>query len=713
MLDEDSPYPEVRASVSNIDDPSMPVLTFRSWFLGIFLSLAGVGGNVYFNYRYPAPAIYPMVLLLVAHPLGKFMAYSLPIESWWLRIPGWLWEINLNPGPFNIKEHVIIYMMTNASVAPAYALNPTVVAEKYYGIQLGLGFNFLIVIGTQCIGLGIAGMCRRFLVWPASLIWPQNLVACTLLNTLHAEDDEPSSRGGITRHQMFMWGVVGAFVWSWFPSYIFQALSVFSWVCWWKPNNVVINQLFGVYSGLGMGVLSFDWNQIAFIGSPMMVPWWAVVQIFIGFVTIYWLVLPLLYYNDVWHFASFPMMANSPFDRFGAEYNISRVINTADHTFNQTAYDGYSPLYLPANYAMTYLLAFTLTTCIITHTLLYHGKDLMNGLKRMKMEEDDIHAKLMRYYPEVPDWWYGSIFFGSLILGLITLAAFNTGVPLWGLIVAILVPVIYIVPVGFVYAFTAQSVSTNLISESLAGLLFPGRPLTNMIFKAYATQTQIVGQYIVQDLKLGHYIKIPPRATFMAQGVAVFITAVAQVGIQHALFLGVKDICAPNQSAHLTCPHTQVFYSASVIWGLIGPTRQFGAHALYKPELYALAFGAVLPIPLWLWQKRYPRSILSDVSTPVILTGPSAIPPALGINYSSWFAVAVIFQYFVRRKNFRWWSKFNYILSSAMDSGTSIGAIVIFLTLQLPKGGNLAINWWGNNVFLNSTSFLPCVTSWA
>ena len=41
LQDEDSPYPEVRASVSNIDDPDMPTLTVRMWLVGLVLSLAG------------------------------------------------------------------------------------------------------------------------------------------------------------------------------------------------------------------------------------------------------------------------------------------------------------------------------------------------------------------------------------------------------------------------------------------------------------------------------------------------------------------------------------------------------------------------------------------------------------------------------------------------------------------------------------------------
>jgi hypothetical protein len=90
------------------------------------------------------------------------------------------------------------------------------------------------------------------------------------------------------------------------------------------------------------------------------------------------------------------------------------------------------------------------------------------------------------------------------------------------------------------------------------------------------------------------------------------------------------------------------------------------------------------------------------VSVPVLLNGVSSIPPATGINYSSWFAVGMVFQYIIRKKNFAWWSKFNYVLSSALDSGTVIAVLVIFFALQFPAGGSLQVNWWGNTVFQNS-----------
>ena len=41
--------------------------------------------------------------------------------------------------------------------------------------------------------------------------------------------------------------------------YLFTALSACLYICWIKPQDVVINQLFDVSGGLGMGILTFDW----------------------------------------------------------------------------------------------------------------------------------------------------------------------------------------------------------------------------------------------------------------------------------------------------------------------------------------------------------------------------------------------------------------------------------------------------------------------
>jgi OPT family oligopeptide transporter len=760
--EEDSPFPEVRASVSNIDDPEMPAMTFRMWVVGLSLCMISAAANVFFNFRSPAPSVVPNALLLISYPMGKLLSFILPIKTYRIPLPRWprppppldpisplppppppSFSFSLNPGPWNIKEHALVYIMANVAIGSPYAINAIVVSQVYYDIEWGYWFSLVLVLATQLTGFGLAGVCRRFLVWPASMVWPQNLVACTLLNTLHAEEDldadddaeaqtsaqpplvapsttklpvflsklsfsstpsAPRRHRPLTRYRWFLLLALFNFLFFFLPGFIFQALSIFSFICWAAPKNVVVNQLFGVYSGLGMSVLTADWTEISWIGSPLMVPWWAQVHIFGGFVAFFWVLTPILYYTNSWDLSYFPIADDQPYDRFGRPYNVSRVLTKQD-LFNETAYNDYSPLYLPATYAVCYLIAFALSTCVITHTLLYHGKALLAGIKKIRVESDDIHAKLMRSYPEVPEWWYLLSILVFFSLAIVAVEIWHSGVPIWALLLAMLLPVIYILPSGFIFAMTGQGISLNIIAQIIPGTLLPGNPMANMVFKAYSVQTLAEATSFVQDLKLGHYIKIPPRATFTVQLISTVIAAFVQVGVKQWIFANVPDICQPEQRSQLTCPHNQVFYTASAVWGLIGPTRQFGAGSIYHPHLYALIIGVFLPVPFWLYQRRYPNSWVRYVSTPVILTGVSAIPPATGINYSSWFAVGFIFQYLIRKRNFAWWAKFNYVTSAALDCGTVISLLIIFFTLQFPKGGSIVLNWWGNTVFENTADF--------
>jgi hypothetical protein len=48
-----------------------------------------------------------------------------------------------------------------------------------------------------------------------------------------------------------------------------------------------------------MGILTFDWTQITWIGSPLYTPWWAAVNYGIGFVICFWILVPIIYYCNV------------------------------------------------------------------------------------------------------------------------------------------------------------------------------------------------------------------------------------------------------------------------------------------------------------------------------------------------------------------------------------------------------------------------------
>jgi hypothetical protein len=86
---------------------------------------------------------------------------------------------------------------------------------------------------------------------------------------------------------------------------------------------------------------------------------------------------------------------------------------------------------------------------------------------------------------------------------------------------------------------------------------------------------------------------------------------------------------------------------------------------------------------------------------PVFFSGVAALPPASGINFSSWGLTGFIFNFVIRRRHFRWWMQYNYIVSAALDAGMALGVVFVFFTLQLPKGG-INLNWWGNTVWQNT-----------
>ncbi|KAF8975589.1 hypothetical protein BGZ46_009001, partial [Entomortierella lignicola] len=114
--EENSPIPEVAAIVSNKDDPTLPCLTFRFWVMGVFFTVLLAFVNQFFFFRTNPLTLSAMVIQLIAYPIGKFMARVLPSGI-------------LNPGPFNIKEHVLITMAANCAGGTAYAVDITIIQK--------------------------------------------------------------------------------------------------------------------------------------------------------------------------------------------------------------------------------------------------------------------------------------------------------------------------------------------------------------------------------------------------------------------------------------------------------------------------------------------------------------------------------------------------------------------------------------------------------
>ena len=104
----------------------------------------------------------------------------------------------LNPGPFNVKEHVLIALTANCAGGTAYAVDIIVIQSVFYKEDFGFLANFLLILTTQMLGYGMAGVLRRYLVYPAAMIWPANLVQVALFNTLHQDEDLAPVSGPVT-----------------------------------------------------------------------------------------------------------------------------------------------------------------------------------------------------------------------------------------------------------------------------------------------------------------------------------------------------------------------------------------------------------------------------------------------------------------------------------------------------------------------------------
>ncbi|KIP02879.1 hypothetical protein PHLGIDRAFT_130482 [Phlebiopsis gigantea 11061_1 CR5-6] len=699
-LEDESPYPEVRSAVANTDDPDMPAGTLRAWMLGLLWAIVIPGVNQFYFFRFPNVTVGPLVAQLLTFPLGRLVARFFPA----VRIFGH----SLNPGPFTIKEHVVVTIMAGVGASSAYATDIIAVQRFYYNEVWNFGYQFMVVMSTQLIGFSIGGIAKRFLVSPPSMIWPSNLVYCALFNTLHSQwYVNYGKRGGLSRERFFVIAFTASAVWYIVPGYLFTALSFFSWVCWIKPHNAVINQLFGYQSGLGMSLITFDWSQIAFIGSPLATPWWAEGNVVFGFVFFFWLIVPLLYYTNVWDSQYMPMLSRSAYDNRGGVFNVSRVLTGS--TFDLEKYQNYSPLYLPAGFVISYALSFASVTATIVHVFLYYRKQIMIQARRSLAEQPDIHARLMSQYPQVPDWWYLCIFGFMFAFGIIAIEVWPTQMPVWAFVLALAVAFVYTVPIGIIQAVTNQQIGLNVIAEVIVGYVLPGQPLAMMLFKTWGYITMSQALVFTSDMKLGHYMKIPPRTMFWCQVVATVLAGIVQLGVQSWMFENIPDMCARDQKDHFTCASTEVFFTASVIWGVVGPKLLFSPGQLYGFLRFFFLFGAVAPLIPYLIIKRYPNSHFRYVHIPIIVNGTGWIPPASALNYVPWGIVGFVSQYVVRRRHFGWWSKYNYILSAALDAGTAIGTILVFFCLQYPANGTIGQHsvqsWWGNTVWTNTLDY--------
>ncbi|KAL8887650.1 MAG: hypothetical protein Q9215_004811 [Flavoplaca cf. flavocitrina] len=756
---DNSRYPQVRASVSAKDDSTVSISTPRMWILSLLCVLLGSGSNLFFSLRYPGVFITPVIALVVVHPLGLawdrlFKRDDDPIETFECgmlikpslhedtavpksisnRLRRWLGQ-----GRWNEKEHACVYISSNVSFGFAFATDVIVEQAKFYKQDLSILYQILLTVSTQILGYSFAGLTRRFLVRPPSMIWPATLMSTAMFTTMHKSENKIANGWTISRWRFFLLVFSAAFAWYFLPGLLFPALSYFSVVTWFAPQSVVLANLFGTSSGLGLFPVTFDWAQIAYIGSPLLTPWWAAANVVAGLVIIMWIVAPLMYYSNALHSAFLPILSSSVFDNTGKPYNVSRIL-TPDFLFDRDKFEAYSNVYLPITYALAYGVQFAGLTALVTHTACWYGKEIWQVSRQSmvsdktkvgslydsighgspirpqrssrkkadstveagidtSMQGEDVHTRLMRRYDDAPASWYLVTFVAMLAIGIFVVEYYPVYLPWYGLLLALSITAVLFIPVAIVMALTNQHSSLYLICQIICGTVFPGRPVANMVFTTYCYISSAQGVKFSSDLKLGHYMKIPPKLLFQVQMFATLVSSFTQIGVLNWMFANIPSLCQPDAINGFSCPLARVHFNGSILWGVVGPHRFFGAGALYQPLIWFFLVGAVAPILVYVVARKRPlNSIWRKINLPVLFGSLSWIPPATGLNFSVWAVVCFIFNSVIRRRKPEWWGKYTMTLSAGLDSGLAIGVVVIFFGIIFP-GWMEGFSWWGTEIY--------------
>ncbi|KAJ3094362.1 hypothetical protein HDU96_001716, partial [Phlyctochytrium bullatum] len=906
----DDIYDIVDSVVPRTDNTETPVVTFRVVLIGTVFMVFLATLNTVFTFRTNQFFVGALIATLISFPMGTFLSKAIPRNTTLLGLP-------LNPGPFSIKEHALIYVISSCSANPAYALF-NIVAQRHLQGDQGIdsarrmAWAICFAVGAQMIGYGMAGLCRRFLVRPAAMLWPANLSLVAILTSLHAGKEHPGAatwadvdadetakrRADEDRQRMgnkkarpaswesadsdfrtdtwdrhpppanawqpakhvdeaptpdpqqeeelvqqlraegkkkfrFFWIVAaGMFCYQFLPAYAAPGLAAVSAICLAAPQGAQTARMLGSpRHGLGLGAVTFDWSIVSFV-LPIVTPLWALMNQLIGLYLMLWLLIPLLWSSNF--FGSDRQLGTNPlqgpngtgrfplglamnsadlFDRDGTAisifdllittnappavtgnatdapsqsgnsteapvrhgaqgrrmWDVIKAVGTArveeaseklarrqqvpfeaptatDDTalpatllptstslpttpadanaappadtppedlpplqprpsflqtqlrLDETAYAAMAPIKITTYFAVEYGAAFAAFAATLVHVALWYGNDIVMRLRTnvRDLDAEDVHAKLIDRYPEVPDTWYAALLFLTTLLVLLSGQFGGQDLPWWATLSSLGLILVTILPLGVIMAISGQSIGLNVVSEFVAGWMLEGRMASVMAFKTVGYFGVFQGLACVQDLKLGHYLKVPPRVMMGVQVVATAVATVIHVVVAEIVLVRYGNKVDGSLEGWDAVQY-EVFMNAGAIWGLIGPRRFFGPNSPYRKLLYCFALGAILPVLPYLLHKlslRLPplrtptsTSVLLNplrwpwhlVNVPLLISFPVTVS-SLRADLVTPLIVALVVNVGLRRWRPDWWKSYAYPLSAAFDTGAAVALLLLFGT---------------------------------
>lgn len=127
--------------------------------------------------------------------------------------------------------------------------------------------------------------------------------------------------------------------------------------------------------GLGLGALTLDWSAVAsFLFSPLISPFFAIVNVFVGYALIVYVVIPIAYWGlNVYNADRFPIFSSHLFTSQGQVYNISAIVNDK-FEIDQEKYQEQGRINLSVFFSLTYGFGFASVASTLTHVACFYGR---------------------------------------------------------------------------------------------------------------------------------------------------------------------------------------------------------------------------------------------------------------------------------------------------------------------------------------------------
>ncbi|KAI2638773.1 OPT superfamily oligopeptide transporter [Hypomontagnella submonticulosa] len=693
--------PEVRRVVSLHDDTSLPTLTFRYFLLSVIFVIPGafLSAMNYFRTTYAPYSVF--FVQIAANYVGLWLARILPSRE--LRVPFTGWTFNLNPGPWSVKEHVLVTITAASGATGNLAITPIALGELYFNRLVHPAAAIFLMWSIDATGYAFAAIARQVLLYEPAYPWFQALCQTALFETQSRQNKNPTPTA---RKQMrvFWWVLLGITLWQFLPEYAFPMLNSMAFLCWVAPHNPIANFIGSGLGGMGFLNLTFDWANISNYnaGVPLFLsPWWSQVVLFCSFVMSCWVLLPAAKWGGL---GGYPhcLMTNRACTADGDKYPVTSLV-TPQNTFNQTAYEEYGTLHLGVHYLWSIFFDYASYVSAYSWIAFFGAGQIRQAFNKFRARRNNPAQGINHQWYEVPLWWYFVLFLASFV-SIMTMAALDIiFIPWWTYLVALATGAAVVVPLGWLYAVSNFQLPIGTFNELLYGTMVQNlssnrSPIGASVYGSIAGDAWYRAQYMLQDQKIGHYMHVPQRAVFFSQVFGIILGTPINYAAMRWIIDTKHDYLtgAVDDPAHIWTAQTLTSsLTMGVQYVLLGPTILFQQEQ-FRPLPYAFLFGAVCPAVIYLLHRLFPHAKFHLWNTTIFFSGASIFYGNVSTGYFSRFIGGFVVMYWAYRYRYQLWAKYNFILAAAFDAGFNLNMLLIFLIFGSARVIGMP-NWWGND----------------